>query len=79
MRKDIKGVNRRNSDFIGGFYHRLAEFCYSYQEILFSYSQRLLSYLAFEASDVVQTWWRVFGKHVVRTKLDIYVFVMLVD
>jgi hypothetical protein len=28
-------VNRRNSDFIEGFYQRLADFCYSYQETVF--------------------------------------------
>ena len=29
------GVNGRNSDFIEGFYQRLTDFCYSYQETVF--------------------------------------------
>ena len=36
-------------------------------------SQRLLNYLAFKYFD----WWRLFQKRVVRTKLDIYVFYLI--
>ena len=39
--------------------------------------KRLLSYLAFQSFDFEGTWWRLFQKRVVRTKLDIYVFVTL--
>ena len=39
-------------------------------------SQRLLNYLAFKYVDLECTWWRLFQKHGVRTKLDIYVFIL---
>jgi hypothetical protein len=38
-------------------------------------SQRLLDYLAFQPSGFESTWWSLFQKHIVRTKLDIYVFI----
>jgi hypothetical protein len=41
-----------------------------YQE---KYSQRLLNYLAFQFFDYERAWWRLFQKHFVYTKLDIYV------
>ena len=34
----------------------------------------LLNYLAFQSLDFERTWWKLFQKRVVRTKLDIYVF-----
>jgi hypothetical protein len=34
-----------------------------------------LNDLAFQSFDFENTWWRLFQKHVVRTKLDIYVFI----
>ena len=33
-------------------------------------------YLVFESFDFVRTWWRLFQKRVVCTKLDIYVFII---
>ena len=33
-------------------------------------------YLAFQSFDFVRTWWRLFQKRVVRTKFDIYVFII---
>jgi hypothetical protein len=33
-------------------------------------------YLAFQSFDVVRTWWRLFQKSVMRTKFDIYVFII---
>jgi hypothetical protein len=38
------------------------------------HSQRPLAYLAFQSFDVQRTWWRLFEKRVVCTKLDVYVF-----
>ena len=38
------------------------------------YSQTLLNYLAFQYFDIERTWWRLFQRRVVRTKLDIYGF-----
>ena len=37
-------------------------------------TQRLLSYLALQYFSFGRTWWKLFQKRVVRTKLDIYVF-----
>jgi hypothetical protein len=34
---------------------------------------KTLNYLAFQYFDLSVTWWRLFQKHVVRTKFDIYV------
>jgi hypothetical protein len=42
-----------------------------------SCSQRLISYLAFQSFDYQFTWWKLFQKRVVRTKLDIYVLVKI--
>ena len=36
--------------------------------------QKLLNYLAFQPFDFERTWWRLFQKRVVHTRLDIYVF-----
>ena len=33
-------------------------------------------YLAFQSLDFDRTWWRLFQKRVVRTKFDIYVFII---
>ena len=33
-------------------------------------------YLAFQSFDFDRTWWRLFQKRVVRTKFDIYVFII---
>jgi len=38
-------------------------------------NQLCLNYLAFQYFDIESTWWRLFQKRVVRTKLDIYVFI----
>ena len=35
---------------------------------------KTLNYLAFQSFNFERTWWRLFQKCVVRTKLDIYVF-----
>ena len=37
--------------------------------------QRLLNYLAFQPFDLEHAWWRFLQKRVVRTNLDIYVFI----
>ena len=37
-----------------------------------------LNYLAFQSSDFERIWWRLFQKHVMCTKLDIYVFIWIV-
>jgi hypothetical protein len=34
-------------------------------------------YLAFQSFDYDRTWWKLFQKRVVRTKLDIYVFITI--
>jgi hypothetical protein len=36
---------------------------------------KTLNDLVFQSFDFENTWWRLFQKHVVRTKLDIYVFI----
>ena len=38
-------------------------------------SQPFLNYFAFQYFDIERTWWRLFQKRVVRSKLDIYVFI----
>jgi hypothetical protein len=42
----------------------------------FSYVTLADYYLAFQSFDFVRTWWRLFQKRVVRTKFDIYVFII---
>jgi len=37
---------------------------------------KALNYLAFQSFDFERTWWRLFQKRVVRTKYDIYVFIL---
>ena len=37
---------------------------------------KTLNYLAFQSFDLEITWWRLFQKRVMRTKLDIYVFIL---
>ena len=39
-------------------------------------SRQDLNYLAFQSLDFERTWWRLLQKRVVRTKLDIYVFII---
>jgi len=34
-----------------------------------------LNYLALHSFDLECTWWRLFQRHVVHTKFDIYVFI----
>ena len=36
-----------------------------------------LDYLAFQYFDFESTWWSLFQKRVMRTKLDIYVFIII--
>jgi hypothetical protein len=38
---------------------------------------KTLNYLAFQSFDFGRTWWRLFQKRVVRTKFDIYDFIIL--
>ena len=38
----------------------------------------LLNYLAFKYFDFDRTWWRLLQKRMVRTKLDFYVFIIMV-
>ena len=45
--------------------------------IWFSSSRRPLNYFAFQPFDFERTWWRLFQKRVVCTKLDIYVFITI--
>ena len=46
-----------------------------YNALLFSCSQRILNYLALQSFDIQRTctWWMLFQKSVVDTKLDIYI------
>jgi hypothetical protein len=37
------------------------------------YCSQTFKLLAFQSLDFVRTWWRLFQKRIVRTKLDIYV------
>ena len=39
---------------------------------------KTLIYLAFQSLDFERTWWRLFQKRVVRTKFDIYVYIVSV-
>ena len=36
---------------------------------------KTLNYLAFQSFHIEHTWWRLFKKRVLRTKLDVYVFI----
>ena len=50
----------------------LADFGYS---VLCLLAPQNLNYLVFQSFDYERTWWRLFQKHVVRTKFDIYFFI----
>ena len=41
-------------------------------------ASKTLNYLVFQSFDFEVTWWRLLQKHVVRNKLDIYVFIILI-
>jgi hypothetical protein len=65
------------SSFSGKF---KALFCHFYNKIqikfvCFFFKFRLLYYMVFQYFDFDRTWWRLFKKGVVCTKLDIYVFI----
>jgi len=40
---------------------------------------KALNYLAFKSFDFERTWSRLFPKRVVRTKFDIYVFILIIS
>jgi hypothetical protein len=46
-----------------------------YMNVMVSYYQRFLCYLAFKYFGFECTWWMLFQKRIVRTKFDIYVFI----
>ena len=50
---------------------------FGFQILVLSYScsQRPLNYLAFQSFDFDRTWRSLLQKHIVCTKLDIYVFI----
>jgi hypothetical protein len=45
----------------------------------FSCSQRLFGYFALQSFDIDRTWWRLFQKPVVGTKLDVYVLIAITE
>ena len=52
----------------------LDHFSYSVHVLWFSWSERLLNHLAFKYFFFERIWWRLFHKHVMCTKFDIYAF-----
>jgi len=41
------------------------------------FSEKVFSYLAFQPFYLMRTWWLLFKKWVMRTTLDIYVFITI--
>ena len=52
-------------------------FRFEIQSIFWSYCcQRLLNYLAFQSFGFERVWWNLFHESFVRTKLDVYLFII---
>ena len=54
----------------------ISRFCLSRLDPLVLLLPITLNYLAFQSFDFQCTWWRLFQKRVMRTKFDIYVFII---
>ena len=63
-------IGQRNTDYIMMLYSRL----FRPFDLI---APKTLNYLTFQSFDFECTWWRLFQKRSVRTKFDIYTFIVL--